>query len=262
MRASRVHAVLVGALLSASAAAHEFWVMPSDFSPEPGTAVRVTLEHGERFLGDPVPRDEGTIRSFVIEHGGVKTDVIGRDGSATSLARPSADGLHTIVYHTIPMPHELHANDFDAYVREEGLPHIADERARRGESGEAGVETYTRCAKSLIAVGEVSGERDAPVGLPLEIVLETPMGELDQVEQIGARVTFDREPLPGLRVVVVRQDDPTNLIELRTDDDGRIAWDAGERGVWMVTTIHMVRAPEDAEEDWRSYWASLTFESP
>jgi len=31
-------------------------------------------------------------------------------------------------------------------------------------------------------------------------------------------------------------------------------------GVWLIKSVHMVRASFFAREDWDSYWASLTFE--
>jgi hypothetical protein len=35
-----------------------------------------------------------------------------------------------------------------------------------------------------------------------------------------------------------------------------------EPGVWMITTIHMVRAAAGLDAEWESFWASLTFEIP
>ena len=32
-------------------------------------------------------------------------------------------------------------------------------------------------------------------------------------------------------------------------------------GVWLVHVVHMVPASTGADFDWRSYWASLTFET-
>jgi len=31
--------------------------------------------------------------------------------------------------------------------------------------------------------------------------------------------------------------------------------------MWLVKAVHMVPAPAGSDADWRSFWASLTFES-
>ncbi|HZJ71116.1 MAG TPA: DUF4198 domain-containing protein, partial [Planctomycetota bacterium] len=51
-------------LLARPAAAHDFWIEPSTYRPEP--LQRVTLRHrvGAHFLGDPVPRDEDLLVRF------------------------------------------------------------------------------------------------------------------------------------------------------------------------------------------------------
>ena len=42
--------------------------------------------------------------------------------------------------------------------------------------------------------------------------------------------------------------------------DGRVRFRLQPGGMWLVKTVHMVRAPGGSNAEWESIWASLTFE--
>jgi|GEM_PF-4645790 len=44
------------------------------------------------------------------------------------------------------------------------------------------------------------------------------------------------------------------------DKQGRVKFPIEESGVWMLTIIHMIRATENVDADWESFWASFTFQ--
>ncbi len=274
-------AALIAALIACGAtgpvSAHEFWIEASPFQVPVGGLVRVSLHHGERFLGEPVPRDPGTIESFQMIGPDGAHPVVGRGGSVTSFARPELPGLHIIAYQSGRLRVELPAEEFEQYLREEGLEGIADMRAGRDQSDRAGREVYSRCAKALIRVdaasasdgaagaqGDAAGaqDRDRGLGLPLEIVAEGNPCALRPGDEMGLKLLFKRKPLEGATVIAVDRADPRRLVSQKTDERGRAAFTLANPGTWMFTTIHMVAAPRDANADWESFWASLTFELP
>jgi uncharacterized GH25 family protein len=63
-------------------------------------------------------------------------------------------------------------------------------------------------------------------------------------------------------VVAFNKADPLAKLKMRTDKDGRAEFELPRRGVWLVTSVHMIPAPLLSGYDWKSLWASLTFESP
>ena len=49
---------------------------------------------------------------------------------------------------------------------------------------------------------------------------------------------------------------------MRSDANGAFSFTLPRAGVWLIKSVHMVRAGFFASEDWDSLWASLTFEAP
>jgi uncharacterized GH25 family protein len=51
-------------------------------------------------------------------------------------------------------------------------------------------------------------------------------------------------------------------LSARSDKDGRVRFRLPRAGMWMVKAVHMIAAQPDAQADWQSFWASLTFDLP
>jgi len=78
--------------------------------------------------------------------------------------------------------------------------------------------------------------------------------------QIAAKILFDGEPIVGLRVVATSEQHHDRLIELTTDTQGFICFQADSPGLWMISTLHIQRAAKIDHADWESFWSSITFE--
>ena len=46
--------------------AHDMWIEPASFLPQPGQLVSVRLRVGQDLLGDPLPRSSSLINQFVV----------------------------------------------------------------------------------------------------------------------------------------------------------------------------------------------------
>ena len=150
MRPLVLAAVIVsGAPLSA----HDMWIEPATFFPEPGQIVAVGLRVGQDLLGDPIPRSSPLIDQFVVEDASGRKPVVGREGAdPAGVIRAATTGMLVIGYRSNPSAVELEPAKFNQYLKEEGLEAIAALRARRNESGARAREIFTRCAKSLVLV--------------------------------------------------------------------------------------------------------------
>jgi uncharacterized GH25 family protein len=259
-------AVLGGTALATAVAlaafevqAHDFWIEPSTFRPLPGAIIAVGLRVGQNFAGDPVPRLSSSIEQFFVRQSGSEQPIGG-----TELIDPAgwfrADGQATavIAYQSGGSLIELPADQFEEYLRLEGLERIIDLRALRREREEPGRERFYRYAKALVA-GEASpGAATQPLGLAYEIVPDSdPTAGLDVFR---GRVLHEGEPLPGALVVAMRHGAPSVRLRARSDSQGAFSFTLPRGGVWLVKSVHMVRAWFFSDADWDSFWATLTFE--
>ena len=157
----------------------------------------------------------------------------------------------------------LEAAKFEAYLREEGLDAVVAWRAAHGETAAPGREVYSRCAKALLVAGDAGTSRtgaDRVLGFALELV---PLGDpttLASGSPLRLRVLHEGAPLAGALVRATREGAPDGRRGARANAEGRVGLDVDAAGTWLVTCVHMRRAPKDANADWESLWASLTFE--
>jgi len=252
----RMPAVLMFLATAPIAAAHDFWLEPSSFRPPLGQKLELELIVGERFSGDRVLRDGTRILSFVATGAtaekGAQEKILGFDGKTPAgIFRPKAPGLLLVGYQSNGTAIEIEAPKFESYLREEGLDGAAAERQRRGENASKGREVYARWAGW-----------DRVLGFPIEIVPEQNPCTLPKDAELPVRVLFQGKPLANALVGCMPKQDPTQEVRLRTDAEGRVRFAPKLGGAHLLRAVHMVRAPERADHDWESQWASLTFEAP
>ena len=219
---------------------------------------------GQRFRGDALPRNPALIERFVLVSGGGQTPVAGAAADEPAgRVTPAQAGLAWIAYRSLESPLSLDAEKFDEYLHEEGLESVVAERARRGESGRPSRELFSRAAKSLVqAGGSGNAGFDQPLGLALELVPERSPYALRRGEELPVRLLWQGRPLAGALVSALPYASPEAKQSLRSDRDGRVRFRGIGPGVWLVKAVQMVRVADDPHADWRSVWASLTFEVP
>jgi hypothetical protein len=256
--------VLVVAALALSHAtlfAHDMWIEPMTFAPEPGEIVGVRLRVGQDLLGDPLSRDPALVKQFVVEDAAGRKPVVGRDGAdPAGFVRAAVPGMLVIGYSSNPSSVDLAADKFNQYVKEEGLDLVAAERARRHAMDTAVHELFSRCAKSLVLSGSPSeAQGDRRLGFTLELVAERNPYMLRVGQELPVRLTYGDRPLAGALVVAMNRANPAEKVSARTDSDGRVHLRLRPGGMWLIKAVHMVPAPAGTNADWASFWASLTF---
>lgn len=241
--------------------AHDMWIEPSTFSPEPGQLVGVRLRVGQDFLGDPLPRDASLINQFIFEDAAGRKPIVGQDGGdPAGFLRVAAPGLLVLGYHSNPSTVELTADKFNQYLKEEGLDAVAALRARRNETGANTHDLFSRCAKSLVFAGSSSeAQGDHPLGFTLELVAERNPYTLRADEDLPVLLTYMDRPLADALVVAMNRRNPVEKLTARTDNDGRVRFRLHPGGMWLIKAVHMVPATADSHATWASFWASLTF---
>jgi uncharacterized GH25 family protein len=261
----RVRLAIVAAavvLAAAPLAAHDFWIEPSTFHPAPGQTVSLGLRVGQNFVGDAVRRSADLIVDFTVRQDGQTEAVAGSDGSdPAGFIRADGRGTAVVVYTSEPSFIEMPPAKFEDYLRQEGLEAIVATRQAKGKSGKAGLEYFSRCAKALLTGKQASAVATTPLGLDLEIVPEA--DPTVRFEPFRAHLLYDGRPLAGALVVAMPHDSPVaGRLTARTDAQGAFAFALPHGGVWLIKAVHMVEAGWFSKADWRSYWASLTFDAP
>ncbi|HET7433337.1 MAG TPA: DUF4198 domain-containing protein, partial [Thermoanaerobaculia bacterium] len=245
-------AVLVTA---ASVRAHDFWIEPSTFHPAAGETVAVGLRVGENFIGDPVPRALDFER-FVLLHDDSEDAISGATGSDPAGFLQAPHGASSmIVFRGSPAYVELPPPRFEIYLRRYGLDAILAERKRRGEEREPGREYFSRCAKAILTGNASSPLLTQPAGMRYEIVPD--VDPTRGTAPFRGHVLFEGKPLAGALVVAAFRDTPVHLT-MHTNAQGEFAFTSARKGVWLITSVRMVRAPFWSKADWESLWASLT----
>ena len=265
-----VAAVLAGLFLFpvGPADAHDYWIEPSIFRLEPGGRVLFYLRVGENFSGQPAAFSmERTIR-FQIDSSSRQIDVLPLQRDPAGMARLEEGGLQVVSYENTSTYLELPAERFNAYLQAEGLESILRAREEAGASDEPGRESYSRCAKTLLWVeggqsaAAGAGVHATPVGMPLELLPEDNPYGIKAPATLTVKLLYQGKPVAGALVMAMNKIAPQEVQRVQSGADGSAEFQLQRGGLWMVKAVHMVPGATAEPEDWRSYWASLTFELP
>ncbi|HEX8327024.1 MAG TPA: DUF4198 domain-containing protein [Hymenobacter sp.] len=263
------------------AAAHEFWLEAPRFRLQPGQTVNVHTLVGENFRGEPWTTKATKVLRLV------RFSPAGTDSTALTPAPGAAEadtfrtgfafaqpGTHVVLLRSSNSFLELPGDKFTAYLREEGLDYALRLRQERDEAAKPGRETYRRCAKTLVQVGEaatVPAAADSAwrhvYGLPLELVPEQNPYRLVADKSLTVRVLRSGKPASGAAVQIWQRQPnglPTTHFTTRTNQNGRILLRLSGPGPYLLAAVDMTAAPAKLRDraDWQSTWASLTFAGP
>jgi hypothetical protein len=248
-------------LLADNLQAHDFWIEPSTFRPLPGTTVAVGLRVGQNYVGDAVPYLSRAIEQFFVRQGGADQPIEGSDGiDPAGFFRADGQATALIAYRSAGSYIELPADQFEDYLRLYGLDKIISERTRRGERAKPGRESFFRYAKALLTGGQTSAAITKPLGFAYEIVPDD--DPTTRPARFRGHVLYDGKPLADALVVAIQRSNPSVQLQARSDAQGAFSFVLPSAGVWLIKSVHMVRAGFFSNADWNSLWASLTFEAP
>jgi uncharacterized GH25 family protein len=251
------------------AAAHDYWIEASNFQLKSGALVFLYFRVGEHFDGKPSAFPAARVERFRMDSATQQHPVAPQLRDPTGIALIQEVGLQVVSFENTPSYIELPAARFNHYLQTEGLEAVLTARQKASASDKPGKEAYSRCAKALLWVtGDPPAEEasrhhhDQPVGLTLEILPEQNPYHMAAPAPLAVRLLYEGQPLAGALVMALNKSAPNEVQRMRSGPDGRAEFNLRRGGLWLVKAVHMVPAAAQAPEDWRSYWASLTFELP
>ena len=152
------------------------------------------------------------------------------------------------------------ADQFNAYLEEEGLDEIAELRKAKNYTADSATEYYTRFAKVLVQVGErIDDTFKKKTGQCLEIILDKNPYLVKSGDYLQCLILYEGKPLPHTLVKVWNRLNRTTFLQnIYTEKDGTIKFPISAKGAWMVSTVKMIPSEKPAAE-WHSLWGSLVF---
>ena len=265
-RAMPLAAALVLAV-AAVAAAHDLFLRPRSFFAAPGAQVRVDVLNGTFNKSEAaVAFSRLSDLRVVGPSGTTKLDSTAwrTHGDSTDLnwtAGPA--GTYLVGASVSPRELTLTADQFNAYLKEDGISDVLEARRKSGELTKPARERYAKNVKALVQVGDARTPSFATVlGHPAELVpLENPYA-LRAGATLRVRALVDGSPGANQIVLVGGVgSDGKRIAEtsMRTGPDGVAAVSLTKAGDWYVKFIQMVKVTGDPAIDYRSKWATLTF---
>lgn len=241
--------------------AHEYWIAPEEFTPEPGEKVDARLLVGQMMEGAELPWLSHQVSSFAVSSGGDARTIEGQEGDLPAASFvPEDPGLHIITHETHPLTVTFDTfEDFVEYLNYEGLGAVGEQHRTRGLPLTGISEAYSRSAKALVQVGPVRAEdQDRPLGLALELVaLDNPYSG---VEVLPVALLWQGRPLAGRQISVFREKGGVERTLVTTDAEGHTEIPLKGGGRFVLNAVHI--EPADAgTHPWVSTWGSLSFEA-
>ncbi|MCC6930691.1 MAG: DUF4198 domain-containing protein [Gemmatimonadaceae bacterium] len=269
-RATALAAAAAAAALVASAgllAAHDMFLRPASHFARPNSRVLVRLLNGTFSKSEnSIDRDRLVDVAVASPAGRAKLDTaqwsVQGDTSTFTLATGAA-GTYVLGTSTRPRVLALPPKDFNQYLADDGMPDELAARKKDGTINQPSKERYHKHVKALVQVGDTPDTGFSTIlGYPAEIVpLENPYA-LTIGSTLGVKILVDGKPVARQFVQYGGRTPDEQRVkqrDVRSDAQGIARIPLDRAGTYYVKFIDMRRLTGDAEANYESKWATLTF---
>lgn len=245
------------------AQANEAWLKPRKFVYQPGESALISFETGDNFIGTPWDLRIDAIQKLELHQQdrsenlkpSVKTT--GKDNLEIPLPH---EGTSLIALETTPTQSIQPADQFNQYIKAEGLDDAYYAREQAKALASPAVERSTRYIKLALQVGEKKDDISMKaLGFPLEIIPQANPYTIKKGQPLKFTIHWKGKPWFGTRVKVWnREDSRTTIQNVYTGKDGSIEMIVSNTGPWMISTVMMEPAREPGVQ-WQSYQSTFIF---
>ena len=246
--------------------AHEFWIQPSRTKVRVGERVSLYTMLGEKFTGEKWKGNGTRVSSYKHFYKDDVRDLLLSIEPGEAIVDlpdfiPHEEGTHMLTLSTTNAFIEMEAKKFEDYLKDDGLMDAYEYRNSNNEKFEPGRERFKRCAKVLIQAGaEADHTYKKKADLELEIIPLANPYDHDIEKGITFKVLYEGEPLEDAMVKWWHKDgEDLDTDFLYTDNRGEVTFSAATPGMYMISTVHMIRLLNDPGADWQSTWSTLVF---
>lgn len=253
---------------ASDAKAHDFWLHPSAFQGlQVDTTIPLRFRVGHANDVEPwaLTWDRVVALRSYSENGfqdQLSTIIVNNQWtSGRANIHLNAKGTHLIGFESYHSVSTLSAKKFNDYAQKEGLSLVLEQRNRLNQSEQAGIEIYSRKAKTIVQVGDVYSENvTRPIGHMLEIVPISHPYQLSEGDTLPIQVLFRGRPLENALVDMAPLEGANaSRQEMRTNKDGKASFNINPKGSWMINVIWAVPIANHPSAEFETYFSSLTF---
>lgn len=241
--------------LVSGAFAHDLWLEAIPAAAAPEEPIGISLMQGHGFdQAVELPRSESHLDKFRVWYpNGSSEEIVGlQNETPVGVTNFPEPGSYLLAYQSKPLHVKLDGLTFEKHLLREGYEDLIRDRHRNGEASAPAEETYIRCAKTVVRIGEGGAAAAKVAGLPLEIVADG-----HGASEISVQLLYEGKPVSNLLVFAKRRGTETEKA-VRTDGEGRAAFSISEAGFWILRCV-MIQPPRSQGQKWHSYWASYSF---
>lgn len=250
--------ILLSSLVSI---AHEFWLEPQKFLLKVGEKLHLKIFVGEGFTGEDIDFSKFSVAKFThySPDGEKNTNGGLNEQKINDFLKFEKEGNHLLALNNTNKNIELEAKEFNEYLQEEGLNNVLKWREEHKALNKKGREMYQRCVKTLLQVGaKHSDVYKLNTGMRLELIPQ--QNPYTATKSLTFQVLFDNKPVEDALLLVWQKGiDKTTVNKYRTDATGKVTFSFEPKGVFMISTVHMIPFTDSEKADWQSYWGSYTF---
>ena len=246
--------------------AHDLFLKLDTYFVPPDTPVRVAVLNGTFSSSEGAVTSDRLLDLSVV--GPTQRRPIARDAwkptgdTAWLTLRTGASGTYLIGASLKSREIALSAEDFNGYLKEDGIPDVLEARSNAGELARAVRERYQKHVKALFQVGDARTDAYATVlGYPAEIVPLANPYALRLGDTLRVRVLVDGKPVANQLVISGGEQEgrARNEAQARSDAAGVVRFGLDGAGKWYIKFIHMVPVARDSV-NYESKWATFTFQ--
>jgi uncharacterized GH25 family protein len=257
-------ATLIISLTYLVASGHEFWLQPKKYRYNIGEEIKIDLMVGENFIGEFWDLNRHKVTKMQLHRNSGVLDLtpsVKNTKGSNLIFKADKEGTYLFSLQSNAAYLELPADEFNAYLKEDGLDYILEERKKLNQSDKPSRENYTRFAKLLVQTGVKTDDTyKKQLGLRYEIVPEQNPYALKTGDYLGCKVYYEGKPAAFALVKVWSSINNTTFLQnIYTEKDGSIKFPIGTKGPWMVSSVKMIKS-DNKNADYHSLWASLVFE--
>ena len=259
-------AVLIAATV-AVASAHDMFLRPTRYFAPENSEVRIRVLNGTFVRSEnSIARNRIADLSVVspTRRSALDTAEFSVTGDTSTFHIHTREaGTYVVGFSTRPNVLGLTGDEFNLYLKDDGIPDMLEARTKAGELQKPTNERYSKHVKTLIQVGNQRSNHYATVmGYPAEIIpVENPY-DLQVGATLRVRTLVDGKPAPNQYILYGGQTASDSVIaqkSTRSGADGIASIPLSQAGTWYVKFINMVQIKVDTLTH-ESKWASLTFQ--
>lgn len=266
MKKQTIIAFILSLLLVASIFGHDLFLKTDSFFLQPNSRFTIKVMNGT-FQASEGAVSYARLNDVSIVSEGKRThpqevDFTKDETTAYMNLKTGAPATYVVGLSTKTREISLKAEEFNEYLKEDGLPDTLEERRKTGELTKDAKERYAKHVKAILQVGKKqTDDYKTVLGYPVELVPQQNPYKLKKGGTIDILCLKDGKPLANQVVLAGREESGKIVIapELRSDHNGIVKLRLDGVGKWYVKFINMTKL-DDPNLNYESKWTTLTFE--